>query len=1008
MDKKSLLSVGEIRSDLLKLFSPQEGLELLVTSPGHLGSFKGMNDIHRTPTTRLGRAIAYSHRRALFKTLANDIDIISQSREWEEIIKSWVTALETGTTRCFHYTHSPLFTRLISKDNATVVFPSPITEEALHLQRELNVELRGQEHERARTWFFRCMENSENISGELRELLLNSWAGPLITPRDLYYKILSQYFWATIEGLDLKADDNPLLEQLTEFQVEAYQYAKGILRRYGGVFLADVVGLGKTFIALALLRHLQDRYGEHAVVIAPPNVLPAWEALAAEFRVELQTVSIGKLQDLDRFHDREVLVIDESHNFRNTGTQRYEKIQAWLRPEGTSSNRKVLLLSATPQNNHPNDVKHQLAFFPDGYARLPFQGESLDAWFAEVGRGQSSLTELLQHVVVRRTRRFIQSAYPNATLRVRTKEGGYESLPLRFPQRKSGDEQCLRYSINDTYGGTLYKQILGTLVSLTYAPYALASYLTEDGMKDPRVAGIKRSGASIRGLYKVLLLKRLESSVVAFKRTLQRLFSRLSDCLNSLDRGFVTVRVQEVSIDDSDDALLLEDINVPASLFYVERLRASLTNDLEAIEKLQAKVQQLDESADAKAERLMEYLLLRSPKEHRAIIFTQFADTAEHLGRLLAQKFGRTEVVTGSRGNAITMVRRFSPVSNRANIAESEQIDLLVSTDALSEGVNLQDADTLINYDLHWNPVRLIQRAGRIDRIGSTNEVIHVSSFLPEADLESALGLESVLRHRIDEFLKVFGEDSHILPSDEKLEYTEVLSAFSGEALEQDKDDMDGLSRHVERLLQIRREHPDEYGRVLELRPGRHAVSDSSLPGVAAARLSWFWKFWLQHEDGQMKQVDDLRGLDVLFAHVEKGEKNSYSPESRQILGSFINYARTEFEPLAQSFKEQRLRPRLTPPEEFVLEQLEKYKRTCVASRLEHVDELIAWVRGGYAQVQLRRAGRVWRREKLAPETVFNEARVLFSRFPPIEEELGSPEVLGAIVGSIDGLSHKK
>ena len=260
----------------------------------------------------------------------------------------------------------------------------PITESALTKSAELNVELTGQEHDKARFWFEQYALQSDDISMQISDILTESWAGELTSPSDLYHKILTSYFWSTIEGLDLKADDNPLIDQLTEFQLEAYQYAKGILRRYGGVFLADVVGLGKTFIALAILRHLQDRYGEHAVVIAPPNVLHAWRALAAEFRVELQTVSLGKLDDLHLYSNREVLVIDESHNFRNKGTQRYEKIQEWLRPSGLPSDKKVLLLSATPQNNRPADVKHQLAFFPDNYSRLPFRGESLDSWFSEV------------------------------------------------------------------------------------------------------------------------------------------------------------------------------------------------------------------------------------------------------------------------------------------------------------------------------------------------------------------------------------------------------------------------------------------------------------------------------------------------------------------------------------------------------------------------------------------------------------------------------------------------
>lgn len=1003
MKKPIFLSVGELRTDLLSAFVPSDsGQELLVAAPGHLGTFRGLSAIHAAPDQRMGRAEAFAFRQALMMSLARGVDTLPQSEAWTTVLRLWMQALASGHTRCFHYTHSALFTRLISFHDRTLLCPAPFTTASLNESRELNVELMGSEHQRARQWFERHIQQSVDISSELGELLAKSWAGPPITPLELYYKVLSQYFWATIEGLDLKADDNPLLEQLTEFQIEAYQYAKGILRRYGGVFLADVVGLGKTFIALALLRHLQDRYGEHAVVIAPPNVLPTWRMLAAEFRIELQTVSIGKLSDLNNLSDREVLVIDESHNFRNTGTQRYEQIQAWLRPGGEPSRRKVLLLSATPQNNHPDDIKHQLAFFPDNFARLPFRGESLDAWFAQVRYDHASLTELLQHVVVRRTRRFIQSAYPDATLRVRVKGGGYERVPLQFPERRSGPEQCLRYSINTMYSGDLYKLILETLARLSYAPYCLSNYLSDEGLEDYRVAGVRRAGTSIRGLYKVLLLKRLESSIVAFKNTLQRFRTRLDDCMISLKTGRVTVRVHEqrtsVSEDDARDLVALER-TVPATLFDTASLREALRQDLAEVQSLLSKVSALEGRSDVKVARLRVYLNQRDPRQHKTIIFTQFADTAEYLGERLGQQYGRTQVVTGGRGNAMATARRFSPLSNRVDIPQSEQIDLLISTDALSEGVNLQDADTLINYDIHWNPVRLIQRAGRIDRIGSDNEIIEISSFLPEKGLESALGLETVLRRRIQEFLQVFGEDSYVLPSDDKLTPEAALSAFTGTAFEQeDDDDLDGLSRHVERLLHLRRESPDVYNHILELRNGRHAISTASQPPIVAARLSWFWQFWFQ-EAAELRSVDDLRGLDALFSHAEAGEHPAPHQEDRLALGKLVGQARKAFEPLALSFREQRLRPRLSSAEAFIMEHLEKYKRTCVVSRRVLVEELIAWVQGGYAQSQLRRLGRIWKRDRLPPEIVFNETKVIFSRFPAREETIGEPEVIGAVKG---------
>ena len=386
----------------------------------------------------------------------------------------------------------------------------------------------------------------------MRQLIQVSWAGDLLHPEDLYYKVLAEYFRLTLEGMDVEADDNPMLEVMTDFQVEAYQYAKGILRRFGGVFLADVVGLGKTFIGLALLRYLQDRFGQHPVVIAPPAVCPAWEALAAEFRIELQTVSHGKLEDLERHQGREVLVIDESHNFRNTDTRRYETLLRWLTPDGVPSDRKVILISATPQNNRPRDVLHQLRLFPTGYSRLPYRGESLDGFFQSVESGRDSMTSLLQHVVVRRTRRFIRAEYPDAQIRRPIGPGRSVSEPLRFPLRVSGPEQCLRYVIEQAYAG-LYEQVMQALRRMYYPLYGMVTYVLPQHAGHPQLAGVTRSGRSLRGLFKVLLLKRLESSVEAFRRTLGRLQERLEEALRLLEQGQVRVRRSARGDSNADD-----------------------------------------------------------------------------------------------------------------------------------------------------------------------------------------------------------------------------------------------------------------------------------------------------------------------------------------------------------------------------------------------------------------------------------------------------------------------
>lgn len=1001
---RTYVAPGELRVDLLALLAEEAAVDVLIASPGLLPrAFEGYAALARQPHQETSAAVGFAHRSAVLDFFAAQIDALPQEERWQRMIRDWIGRIDGGSAKFFQQMHEPVFSRLISKAEGSLVPAGPLTVELASAPpgRELTLTLSGEAHAGARRWFESRRASAVDITNEVRAILAGSWAGDLASPEDVYYKVLAEYFRETLDGMDLEADDNPMLKFMTEFQADAYQYAKGILRRFGGVFLSDVVGLGKTYIALALLKYLQDQLGLHAVVVAPPAVCPTWQELAAEFRVELRTVSYGKLDDLKALADREVLVIDESHNFRNANTDRYEQLTAWLRPDNAPSERRVILLSATPQNNRPTDVLHQLRVFPDNFLRLPFRGETLDGYFKAVQSGTESLTSLLQHVVVRRTRRFLQQMYPQATLRRRVGPGRYVTEPLKFPTRISGPEQCLRYSIEATYGKGVYEKIIDTLASLRYPLYGIAGYVRGEYADDPRLVGVSRAGHSLRGLFKVMLLKRLESSIAAFMQTLERLRGRLTSALQHLGQGQVVVRLAAAG-GGAEDVEEEDSVVMRASMFDAERLHRDLADDLERVSGLEGKVEAVMLMEDAKLDRLKAWLGDRPPTRHRTIIFTQFADTAYYLGEKLGSQFGRCEVVTGSSGNIMRAAKRFAPRANRAEVAVEEQIELLIATDALSEGMNLQDADTLINYDLHWNPVRLIQRAGRIDRIGSTNEEIHIASFLPARELEGQLRLEEVLRARITEFLKVFGEDSEVLPSEERLEVALAAEAYSGQAFEKEdaSDELDGLGRHAERIILLRREDPERYSAILTMRPGRRAVSLARTPGLCALRLAWYWGFF-QSRGEEIARLDDLAGLDGLYRHKQAGGVEGTGPRAAESRGldALVEQARKGFEREARIIREQRAQPALDPVEEWLRRGLEEYRNTCVTSRKVLCDEMVQWILAGQHKNALKRVARGWRREELAGEALFQEMRGILRRYPLVKEELGEVSVVGCVVG---------
>lgn len=1007
MTDRIYLALGELRACHLVLFEPDAGpFDVLLSAPGAIEqpAADATRAWARRPSKRLSASSRHEFSAHLLESFTADIDRLPQEEEWALYIQQWLEALGARQIRVWLRRDHASQTRLISHPDESVMTAGPIVPETWHADEahpaELRMALTGAAHRHARHWFEEARAQADDITEQIADILRASWAGDAIDPEDFYYRVTAGYFAAALEGLDAEADDNPMRRDLTTFQERAYDFAKSILRRYGGVILADVVGLGKTYIAMALLRYLQDTSGSHAVVVAPPAICKAWNDLAEQYEMRryLKTVSIGKLEDLQQYREYEVLVVDESHNFRNANTRRYEMLAEWVRPDSAAAERKVLLLSATPQNTSPDDLLAQLKLFPDVYTPLPYRAESLEHFFQRVSAGVADPTSLLQHVVVRRTRGFIRANYPDAVLHRRTADGRRVRVPLTFPERICGPEQCLRYRIDESYTGDLYGEILGVLATMKYPLHGLGDYVRPESRDEKALTGLRRSGRGLRGLYKVLLLKRLESSMHAFRLTSGRLIDRLDEALDRLDDGWIRIRLAEPRDSADEGAGLSDERDMPSRHFETERLRADLVRDRQHIEGLLDRIADLDENLDAKFQRLRRWLADRPPTAHRTIVFTQFADTAAWLADNLGAEFGQTEMVSGSTGGTIQRIQRFAPKANRVEIPRAEQIDLLVSTDALSEGVNLQDADTLINYDIHWNPVRLIQRAGRIDRIGSENEEIIVASFLPELGLEQALGLEQVVRARIADFRRVFGEDGVLLPDDERPEEDTIVSAYSGEALEAAdlRDDLDGLSRHVERVTRLRDEDPERYDRVCAIRPGVRACSKAQTPPVAVTRLSWLWHFWTRSE-ASATILDDVDGLEALWRHAESGEGEATDVAAPRALGRLAMEA---FHDKAQTFRETRQRPRLTKAEDWVRERLEIYGRDCTDARRPLVEQMRDWVLAGQHKSIFLPVARRWRSEELRPEATFQEMKSVVRRFPIRREALGEETLVGVVDGA--------
>lgn len=704
--------------------------------------------------------------------------------------------------------------------------------------------------------------------------------------------------------------------KLYNFQRDAALAIINKLEKYNGCILADSVGLGKTFTALAVIKYYENR-NRNVLVLCPKKLNDNWQTfrsnyknnpvLADRLRYDIlfhsdlsRDKGLSNGLDLERVNwgNYDLIVIDESHNFRNGGRfdnddedddfkeNRYARLMNKVIRSGVKT--KVLMLSATPVNNRFSDLKNQLQLAYEGKAEningLLNTGKSIDGIFRDAQTAYSkwaklpserrtteklvdSLSydffQLLDAVTIARSRSHIIKYYD-------TNDIG------KFPKRLPPISR--RPKLTDLDDAITFSDIAGQLEKLNLSIYTPSLFIF-DSVKDNYGIDFQGEGLTIDGrekgirkLMAINLLKRLESSVNSFRLTLTRIHDFIKDSIAAIDKfqkeGYGTIDITEFSEDlDTEDAendpfvgrkskINLRDMD------YIS-WRRDLKADLEVLEYLISKLRDITPQHDAKLQQLVADLKHKfehpiNGSNRKVLIFTAFADTANYLydqlsGRILDDCGLHTALITGSTEGKCTLPKLrctfndiltyFSPLSKDRDAIhpnDTREIDVLIATDCISEGQNLQDCDYLINYDIHWNPVRIIQRFGRIDRIGSKNDVIQLVNYWLDMELDEYIKLKGRVESRMKATVITSTGDDNLLSDNEKgdLEYRRnQLKKLQNEVI--DIEDMDtgvnimdlGLNEFRLDLLANLKEHPN-----MDLTPfGMSAiVSASELvePGV--------------------------------------------------------------------------------------------------------------------------------------------------------------------------------
>lgn len=824
-----------------------------------------------------------------------------------------------------------------------IVGSSNLTLSGLRNNTELNVLVHGNDNfKQLNKWFDRLWEEGEPFNASLMEEIEQSWASPTYTPWDIYLKTLYKLVEDRLDYTDshiLHWDEK--FPPLTQFQRVAVDQGLKILHDHEGVFISDVVGLGKTFIGLGMLKNLYRSGLKHQIIICPNSLVENWREVTRDYGIFPDIIPMSQLSiensplENTWTQSADIVLIDESHNFRNADSQRYEALENYLR------GKKVILLTATPRNNSAWDIYHQLRLFQDDATSTldigaddnlkkyfkkvdEFEKKSRDKDLRQDMRDQATksagqmIEQLLQQVLIRRTRSHIKKHYADNLI---------NGALIEFPTRKLNR---LDYSIDKTYNG-LYSDILRKIAELHYARYSIGIYLQDELKERQPYARLARAGKSLQGLMRILLLKRFESSVEAFRGTVQKMIDMHERFLAVLQEGYVVSDSRLLDkLETEGGGLDIEMLEAEEAsryeiaLFKVAELEAALHEDIRILREIYGMVKDIGVEQDDKLQTLLATMRNETLSREKVIVFTQYSDTARYLHEQLGKVVSDLAVIDSKTKNKLNILRRFSPRSNRYELKDIEnEIRVVIATDVFSEGLNLQDAACIINYDLHWNPVRLIQRVGRIDRIGSPHDTIHIYNFFPEVALdegEKGLGLKERLTRRIQEIHNTIGEDERILDEREQLNPNDMYGIYSNDE-QVTEDEGTGFNINEAEMLirDLKDKEPDLFKRLCNLPDGIRAglASDAASTFVFCGVSNRYKRMYLVDDKNQIIVSDPAQIVPLL-----RCDRNTPGLPLPKTHNQSVEAVRQLFAEYVERIYQSLSHPSLEPGQQYIIEQL--------------------------------------------------------------------------------------
>ncbi len=772
---------------------------------------------------------------------------------------------------------------------------------------EFNVELKNRsDYEFAKKKFNELWEDSVDVSEKYVDTVQNrTWLNNTISPYELYLKFLYEYFKEKINLDQASVYRKYLPEEFLdlEYQIEAIKDAKAKLDAYGGVFISDVVGLGKTYISAMLAQQLEGR----SLVLAPPVLLDkdnpgSWTNVFFDFKVPAEFESIGKLDSvIKRGTDKyENVFIDEAHRFRSESNETYEKLAQICR------GKRVILVTATPLNNTPKDILSQIKLFQKARNSTIPAVRDLESFFNNLEKKLKKLDrkkdyekymktikdnaseireKVLKHIMVRRTRNEILKYFGDDLKKQR----------VRFPDVESPVSVFYELDKNED---RIFMQTIELIANkFKYARYTPMLYYT-GGVTQPEELAQKNMGKFM----KILLVKRLESSFYAFENSLKRFIKSYENFISEYEQGNVyvskkyTSKIFEFLEDDNEEAVqkLVEEDK--AEHYKSEDFRPGFRKDLESDLTVLKEISNLWDSITRDPKLLKFVDILKSEKvlkDNKVIIFTESKETAQYLDKNLSKHFP-DEVLSFTGGSGAPTREKVIENFDAKSRFPKDDHRILVTTEVLAEGVNLHRSNVVINYDIPWNPTRIMQRVGRINRVDTKFDKIYSYNFFPTVQANDQIKLREAAEMKIRSFIEMLGVDARLLTEGEEIKSHELYTRLTAkETITGENEEEDSELKYLYVIREIRDKEEDLFVKIKRL--PKKARTAKRTDRSSDALLTYFRKGKLH----KFFITDEVETSELDFfaaAKLMEADKNTNKEKLDDKLHDYLERNKKEFE----------------------------------------------------------------------------------------------------------------